>query len=179
MHTCFLLCSSPRIRILFSPLKTFAIVFSGLCHDVGHTGFTNLFEIASQSKKAITYNDSSVNFVLFSLWKISTQLLHFKFLEDHKTLSWDYQLKKWRSSDSKLLKIYFLLISSSISHFYKNSTKSSKNRCLRAMSPFKLSVAWSFILLISVDQLNNLSSARLGLWESTSSSAISTKNKAN
>lgn len=36
-----------------------AIVFSGLCHDVGHTGFTNSFEIASQSKKALTYNDLS------------------------------------------------------------------------------------------------------------------------
>jgi cAMP-specific phosphodiesterase 4 len=60
MHTCYLLSNSSKVRHILSPFKIFCLVFSGLCHDVGHTGFTNLFEIASHSKKATTYNDNSV-----------------------------------------------------------------------------------------------------------------------
>ena len=44
-----------------SPSKIFSTVLGGLCHDVGHTGRTNSFEIASRSKKALTYNDISVH----------------------------------------------------------------------------------------------------------------------
>lgn len=73
MHTCYLLANSAKNKQLLSPFKIFTIVFSGLCHDVGHTGFTNLFEIASGSKKAITYNDNSVRRMLFSHFKISMQ----------------------------------------------------------------------------------------------------------
>ena len=36
------------------------LVLGGLCHDVGHTAHTNLFEINSYSKKALLYNDTSV-----------------------------------------------------------------------------------------------------------------------
>lgn len=43
MHTCYLLCNTSRTKHLLTPFKMFTIVFSGLCHDVGHTGFTNLF----------------------------------------------------------------------------------------------------------------------------------------
>jgi HD superfamily phosphohydrolase len=73
MHTCYLLCNSTRNKQLLNSSKIFAIVFSGLCHDVGHTGFNNLFEIASRSKKAITYNDNSVDRVLLSPLKTSTR----------------------------------------------------------------------------------------------------------
>lgn len=58
---------------LLTPFRIFTVIFSGLCHDVGHTGFTNLFEIASHSRKAITYNDNSVLVVLFSLLKTTMQ----------------------------------------------------------------------------------------------------------
>lgn len=59
MHTCYLLATLPSNFNIFTEKDIFAIVFSGLCHDVGHTGFTNAFEIASHSKKALTYNDRS------------------------------------------------------------------------------------------------------------------------
>jgi len=36
-------------------LDRFTLIFSGLCHDVNHTGKTNLFEISRQSKLAIRY----------------------------------------------------------------------------------------------------------------------------
>lgn len=74
MHTCYLLSNTVRAKEVLTPFKVFTIVFSGLCHDVGHTGFTNLFEIASHSKKAITYNDSSVELALFSHYKTFMQL---------------------------------------------------------------------------------------------------------
>ena len=59
MHTCYLISSLQENQKIFTNHEFFAIVFSGLCHDVGHTGFTNSFEIASQSKKALIYNDKS------------------------------------------------------------------------------------------------------------------------
>jgi hypothetical protein len=37
------------------------LTFSGLCHDVNHTGRTNAFEIASLSTLAMRYHDESVN----------------------------------------------------------------------------------------------------------------------
>lgn len=87
MHTCYLLSSTTKAKQMLTPFKMFTIVFSGLCHDVGHTGFTNLFEIASHSKKAITYNDSSVNIILFSLSKTSMQLTPSNFSKNLKIIS--------------------------------------------------------------------------------------------
>ncbi len=40
-------------------LTCFALVLSALCHDVGHTGHTNIFEINSGSDLAMLYNDKS------------------------------------------------------------------------------------------------------------------------
>jgi len=37
-----------------------ALIISGLCHDVAHTGRTNMFEINSLSNLAIRYHDKSV-----------------------------------------------------------------------------------------------------------------------
>lgn len=59
MHTCYMIASIPQNQRYLTGKDFFAIVFSGLCHDVGHTGFTNSFEIASQSRKALVYNDQS------------------------------------------------------------------------------------------------------------------------
>jgi hypothetical protein len=50
----------------------FALVFSGLCHDVGHTGFNNDFEIKTLSKKALRWNDKSVleNYHAYTTFKL-------------------------------------------------------------------------------------------------------------
>jgi calcium/calmodulin-dependent 3',5'-cyclic nucleotide phosphodiesterase len=54
---------------LLSDLSKFTVVFSALCHDVGHTGYSNVFEIATLSEKTVMFNDSSVFLLLFSLYK--------------------------------------------------------------------------------------------------------------
>ena len=41
-------------------MTRFALILSGLSHDVGHTGRTNIFEINSLSDLAIRYHDKSV-----------------------------------------------------------------------------------------------------------------------
>ncbi len=51
---------SQKGRHFIDILVRFATIFSGLCHDVSHTGRTNLFEINSRSKLAIRYHDKSV-----------------------------------------------------------------------------------------------------------------------
>lgn len=62
MHTCYLITNLSKNEEILSSLKIFSTIISGLCHDVGHTGRTNSFEISSRSKKALTYNDISVIF---------------------------------------------------------------------------------------------------------------------
>jgi hypothetical protein len=59
MHTAYLLSTIPANFKILTVKDIFVNVFSGLCHDVGHTGFTNAYEIASMSKKAMIYNDRS------------------------------------------------------------------------------------------------------------------------
>lgn len=36
------------------------LIISALCHDVGHTGRTNLFEVNSLSMLAVRYHDRNV-----------------------------------------------------------------------------------------------------------------------
>lgn len=59
MHSVYLLSTMTANINILTAKDIFVNVFSGLCHDVGHTGFTNAFEIASMSRKAMIYNDRS------------------------------------------------------------------------------------------------------------------------
>ena len=72
MHGCYLLAHHDKLGIYFSDLEKFALVLSGLCHDVGHTGTTNIFEQNALSKLALRYNDKSVleNFHVAETFKI-------------------------------------------------------------------------------------------------------------
>lgn len=45
---------------LFTPVETMALVIGGLCHDLEHPGFNNLYLINSNAELALTYNDASV-----------------------------------------------------------------------------------------------------------------------
>ena len=41
-------------------LQEYSLLFSALCHDVGHTGHSNAFECNTGSKIALRFNDESV-----------------------------------------------------------------------------------------------------------------------
>lgn len=60
MHGCYMFTTATSIRLYLSDLEKFALVFSGLCHDVSHRGFTNNFEMLAYSKLAVRYHDKSV-----------------------------------------------------------------------------------------------------------------------
>ncbi|EGR30482.1 hypothetical protein IMG5_131080 [Ichthyophthirius multifiliis] len=60
MQCCHMLANCQKVKQILKNLESFALIFSGLCHDVGHTGKNNNFEIAVLSKLAIRYHDKSV-----------------------------------------------------------------------------------------------------------------------
>ncbi|CAD8092206.1 unnamed protein product [Paramecium sonneborni] len=60
MHGCFLFGHHQKFGSYFSDLQRYAMTFAGLCHDVDHSGTTNLFQVNAQTKLALLYNDKSV-----------------------------------------------------------------------------------------------------------------------
>lgn len=60
MQCCFAFVNQTSIKNYFNSLEKFSLIFSGLCHDVAHTGHNNVFEINSLSKLALRYHDKSV-----------------------------------------------------------------------------------------------------------------------
>jgi hypothetical protein len=47
-------------RVLSRPEHRFALLMSALCHDIGHPGNNNDFEIRTRSDRALLYSDQSV-----------------------------------------------------------------------------------------------------------------------
>lgn len=180
MHTCYLLANTPKCKQLFTPFKIFTIVFSGLCHDVGHTGFTNIFEIASHSKKAITYNDNSVLILLLSLYKISMLLRPFSFLESLKTTFWSHwPLNSWKISENLWFRTFFTQTSSNTSLYWKSSTAFWKTKFRRTKSTSAFFLLWSCIQVTSEAQRRSSISAKSGHWRWIFSSANSIRWKDN
>ena len=60
MQGCVALSKGTSASKYLNDFEIFVLTFSGLCHDINHTGRTNIFEINSQSKLALRYNDNSV-----------------------------------------------------------------------------------------------------------------------
>jgi hypothetical protein len=65
MQTAFLLTNITNMNQFLSDFTKFTLVLSALCHDVGHTGFNNAFEVAKGSYLAQMFNDISVINFLF------------------------------------------------------------------------------------------------------------------
>jgi len=58
-HGCYMISAHTSIRLVIpASLYEFALVVSGLMHDIKHTARTNLFEVNSQSPLALRYHDS-------------------------------------------------------------------------------------------------------------------------
>lgn len=67
MHGCYMFVTKTSVKEYLSDIERLALVFSGLCHDVSHRGYTNNFEILSYTKLAIRYHDKSVFFISLGL----------------------------------------------------------------------------------------------------------------
>lgn len=63
MHGCYILSQGDQVLKNLDRIQRFALVFSGLVHDVDHTGKSNLYEMNTRSKLATLYNDRSVKFI--------------------------------------------------------------------------------------------------------------------
>jgi hypothetical protein len=60
MQCCHVFCNKTALKNYFTSLEKFALIFSGLCHDVAHTGHNNVFEMNCLSKLSLRYHDKSV-----------------------------------------------------------------------------------------------------------------------
>ena len=61
LHAAFVVNGLSQLyRRILGPLDVFALKLAALAHDVDHPGFNNDFEIKTQSRKALLYNDVSV-----------------------------------------------------------------------------------------------------------------------
>jgi len=61
-HAIYIIIYKKLLTNYLDQMELFSLLLSGLCHDVDHTGRTNVFEIVSHSRLAIKYNDESVRF---------------------------------------------------------------------------------------------------------------------
>lgn len=60
MHGCYYMLKNCGFKDSFSELINMGILIAAFCHDVGHRGKTNIFEVNSKSDIAITYHDRAV-----------------------------------------------------------------------------------------------------------------------
>mmetsp|Transcript_26026 Transcript_26026/g.51916 ORF Transcript_26026/g.51916 Transcript_26026/m.51916 type:complete len:1410 (-) Transcript_26026:21-4250(-) len=59
-HTSFYFIACTDAGSCLNSIQAFALLMSGLCHDLDHPGHTNAFEVNSNSDLALFYNDTSV-----------------------------------------------------------------------------------------------------------------------
>lgn len=62
MHICYLLVLEENSEEVLSEIEIIGLLIAALCHDMGHPGTDNNFEVNTFSKNALTYNDISVYF---------------------------------------------------------------------------------------------------------------------
>lgn len=60
MHSNYYLLATTKASIVYCEHEILAQLVASLCHDVGHTGHNNAYEINRSSSYAIVYNDKSV-----------------------------------------------------------------------------------------------------------------------
>ncbi|EAR83084.2 3',5'-cyclic-nucleotide phosphodiesterase (macronuclear) [Tetrahymena thermophila SB210] len=91
MQSCYMLSKCQRATQVLKPIDIFTVILSGLCHDVGHTGRTNNFEISVQSKLAIRYHDKSVleQHHLATTFKIMKQSLDYNILQNLEPITYN------------------------------------------------------------------------------------------
>ncbi|EGR32677.1 hypothetical protein IMG5_074870 [Ichthyophthirius multifiliis] len=100
MQSCHMLTKCQKSQSILKDIDVFTVIFSGLCHDVGHTGRTNNFEIAVQSKLAIRYHDKSVleQHHLAQTFKIMLNMKNSNILQNLQMVDFQYIRKQMISN---------------------------------------------------------------------------------
>lgn len=60
MHSTYVLLASTKAADAFNALEILSILIASFCHDIGHTGHNNAFEINRVSSLSVIYNDKAV-----------------------------------------------------------------------------------------------------------------------
>mmetsp|Transcript_26732 Transcript_26732/g.4772 ORF Transcript_26732/g.4772 Transcript_26732/m.4772 type:complete len:166 (-) Transcript_26732:277-774(-) len=60
MHSTYIILATTRATEIYEVHDMLALLIASLCHDVQHTGRTNIFEVNKESLLSIIYNDKSV-----------------------------------------------------------------------------------------------------------------------
>jgi len=60
MHACYIFTTCFGAASYLTHTELFALLIAAICHDVDHPGLNNIFQVNSQSKLAMRYNDISV-----------------------------------------------------------------------------------------------------------------------
>eukprot|EP01015_Nassula_variabilis_P009190 TRINITY_DN17270_c0_g1_i1.p1 TRINITY_DN17270_c0_g1~~TRINITY_DN17270_c0_g1_i1.p1 ORF type:complete len:236 (+),score=36.58 TRINITY_DN17270_c0_g1_i1:70-777(+) len=60
MNSTYIFVKTLKMEDIFDSKYKFALILSALCHDIDHTGKTNMFEVNSLSQIALEYHDKSV-----------------------------------------------------------------------------------------------------------------------
>ena len=60
-QSCYTFVTKTKVNTILKDHEGFCLIFSGYCHDMAHTGRTNMFEMNSFSKLAVRYHDKSVS----------------------------------------------------------------------------------------------------------------------
>ena len=59
-HTAWTMLQTPTAMDLLDSTERLAVLLASLCHDLGHPGNTNAYEVNTLSPLALTYNDEAV-----------------------------------------------------------------------------------------------------------------------
>jgi hypothetical protein len=121
-------------RLQMSELEVFAAIFAAMIHDFDHPGVSNDFLVRTSDRRAILYNNQSVN----ENWHVAQAfgLLH----RDDPELQWDEHWSEERSFKFRKLCISMVLATDMSRHFellgkFKTKLRLSQE-CMEEYAPF-------------------------------------------
>ena len=87
LHGCNLIVERTKLAQHITPTEHFSFLIAGMCHDLSHPGTNNMFQMDSQSKIALKYNDCSVleNFHITTTFEILRQPQYLKLFPSPKS----------------------------------------------------------------------------------------------
>jgi len=92
LHCLLQLLGEDKLSSIYDPVKIFSVLLAATFHDVGHSGFNNLFQKNARTRLAIRYNDASI------LENMHSYVGHSLLMGEEKRDEWDV-FKEWNGQD--------------------------------------------------------------------------------